>query len=326
MFARMSEARRALRVHLLRHQPRGVNPGYEAFDRALSYELTQEVIIPKMGLMDYAARRVVAPWGNDIHRRVLDVGSGPGWFFESLVEARPRPLGMLYVAVDLSLAMAARATDVFSRLLEGWSRDTGDIEIRAYGGVNALAIHSSDMQGVCDNGAFDLIVASQFEQYCPNDCRSLLGEELSLAAVPFVTKGEFRRFLRSLLAPRGKYVTIQDYSETGAARERDSLALWDSCVASALHQFTLTTPDLVNMPRLQRKLIVNYGADTTHETRIQAVTSARVHRRRLCREEVESWNEALTDIEAVFGKQNVTVVEHPIPALSRFRLVIAERT
>jgi hypothetical protein len=201
------------------------------------YAATQEAIVPKASfwarLIDCLVESPLAPVSGTLMPPSLTVaepGCGPAFALEALVAGLPLDhwASVELVGIEKREDMLDTAQARLAHALEqrpGWGARcrTRVLLDRAECPASAWWRESSALSG---RGGWGLIIASQFEQYCPNAPRGSA-----------VTKTEFRQQVFSALQPGGLYALITDAAAEDAATQAQWDATWDASVVTALERW-----------------------------------------------------------------------------------------
>jgi len=179
-------------------------------------------------------------------------------------------------------------------------------------GVNCVDEFNGFYQGMKDESIrFNVILASQFEHYCPNEHRSDLAEKYRKRGKTYSTKSEFRKLCHGLLKNRGIYFTIDDRFGEHPEEHAALCKAWDTFVVTQATDPEVLQQIRLNSPNLAKKLAKRYDPSLPMDKLVGIAGETRAHRRGICDEEIEPLTTTLNDLKGIFGKDNVNYIMHP---------------
>lgn len=313
-----------------------VNHGYQTPNRVKSYLATQEnLVVPKQPFFDRILQEIDNRFSliSD-NLRIFEPGFGPALFARQLLESsflsyHPR---IHIEGADISYGFLYYSASLLNRIYDRNKTHNSHFSCHLSSGVNCI----NEFDPYYDRGSnadrFHLILASQFEHYCPNSTRSTQGIRYRRAGIPFSTKREFRQMCYSKLKDGGIYCTIDD--RRGETPEEQEILdnAWDEYVARQYCNPNITSRIQNLDPSIHNKIINRVKLHTDKrgkvclDSLIKDIRNTRNHRRAMCCEEIEPLSATLKDFREIFGRNNVIYVPHPYTrSHSNFYLIIGIR-
>ncbi|MFH1641447.1 MAG: aldehyde dehydrogenase family protein [Nanoarchaeota archaeon] len=291
--------------------PNDVNMGYQTPNRVDSYVATQEhIIVPKGPFFERMLDTIKKAMHGKSKISFFEPGIGPAFFVLYLMRnGLTDDFKVEYAGADISHGFC----DYDARVLSALHKKLGGkIAVDLTSGVNCADEFHPFYKNLREDGkTFDVILASQFEHYCPNDNRSDLALKYRARGKGFSTKSEFRQMCYNLLNPGGLYFTIDDRLGENQEDHARICRAWDSFVIKqSADPGVLSQIEKLN-PNLASKLRKNYDPEAGMDHLLKMAAKTREHRRYVCDEEIEKVSTTKSDLINIFGERNMGLMWHP---------------
>ena len=296
--------------------PFGINPGYEKYGRALSYDLTQEYIVDKRDFLNKTIEKIIERYSQKNSIRILEPGCGPGRITAFYLLGKNMLQSFRRIDIecaDLSNEMALLLNKHVKEIENEINNSNCAANVKITSGTSL--IDTSYYESMGEKKFFDVVLLSQFEHYFPNSYDSPLAEKLKRNNIPFMVKDQFIQFVYdSLMTDNGMLVIIDDEENENLDARKANDDNWDEYVAMHLNK------NIAKISAISReiadKIYKRYNSSGLKPKEVAG--RIRRYRREECNEEIRPLSTAISSLKRIFGDGNVEYFRHKNKLLSRF--------